>query len=168
VPDTLVVPRDPVLVRLRGVVLLRRVVDEEDVRQRLEPVRVLPRHVDGERVVVADVDADRLTALAVEDDDAGRPPEADEEVVLATVVVVEATDHTLARERHVRLARGLRQQAVAADLDEPAPLVLDPAQRDQEDALDPPVGGPPPGSEALPPIRLNRPVDTSGDRPVTL
>ena len=73
---------------------------------------------------------------AVEHDDACRPLQAGEEVVLAALVVVEAADHAAARERDVRLHRGPRQDAVAAELAEPAALVLEPPQRDPLDPLD--------------------------------
>ena len=74
--------------------------------------------------------------VAVEDDDARRPLQADEEVVLSALVVVEPADRAAARERDVRLPRRLRQQALAAQLDEPAALVLEPLQRDAEQAVD--------------------------------
>ena len=53
--DALVVPRDAVLVRVRGVVLVRDEIREERVRQRLVPVRVHAGHVDRDGIVVADV-----------------------------------------------------------------------------------------------------------------
>ena len=70
--------------------------------------------------------------VAVEHDDARCPLDADEEVVLAALVVVQAADRAGAREGQVRLPRRLRQQALAPELDEPAALVLEAAQRDAE------------------------------------
>ena len=91
------------LVRIGRVVLLGDVVAEEEIGERLEAVRVVARDVDGDRVVVADVLGERLAGLAVEDDDARHALQADEEVVLAALVVVEAADHAAAREGDVRL-----------------------------------------------------------------
>ena len=74
--------------------------------------------------------------LAVEHDDARRALEADEQVVLPALVVVQPADDAAAREGDVRLARRLRQQALAAQLDEPAALVLEPLQREPEQPVD--------------------------------
>ena len=74
--------------------------------------------------------------LAVEHDDARRALQADEEVVLAALVVVEAANDALTGEGDVRLPRRLRQQALAAELREPAALVLEEPQRDAEQAVD--------------------------------
>src|SRR5207244_7406641 len=93
-------------------------------------------NVDGDRIVVADVLGERLAALEVEDDDPSRALDADEEVVLAPLVVVETADHALSRERDVRLPHPLLDPARAVDLDEPATLVLEPPERDPADALD--------------------------------
>ena len=78
----------------------------------------------------------RLAGAAVEHDDARHPLQADEEIVLAALVVVEAADHALAREGDVRLPRRLRQEALAPELREPAALVLEEPQRDPDQALD--------------------------------
>ena len=61
------------------------------------------------------------------------PCEADEEIVLAALVVVQAADHALARERDVRLAHRLRQLRRAHQLHEPAALVVVALQRDARD-----------------------------------
>ena len=66
-------PGDAVLVRIRRVVLLRHVVDEQQIGERLEAVRVAAGDVEGDRVLVADVLGVGLTALAIEHDDARRP-----------------------------------------------------------------------------------------------
>jgi hypothetical protein len=121
---------------MRRVVLLGDVVTEEDVGERLEPVGVVAGHVDGHGIVVADVAGPRLAALAVEHDDARRSAQAREEVVLVALVVVEAADDALPRERDVRLAGRLRKGAVSAQLDEPAPLVGDVPERDDLDPVD--------------------------------
>src|SRR5581483_1484698 len=135
VADARVVPRDPVLVRLGGVVLLRHVIEEQAVGQRLVSVRMAARDVDADEVLVADVLGERLTAIAVHDDDAGRPLKADEEVVLAALVVVEAADDALPRADEIRLPDRLRELRRAHDLAEPAPLVVEAAQRDPTDAV---------------------------------
>ena len=73
---------------------------------------------------------------AVEHDDAYRPLETDEEVVLAALVVVEAADHALPRVGEVHLADRLRERARARELAEPAALVGMPLERDAAQALD--------------------------------
>ena len=118
------------------VVLLRHVVGEEDVGQRLEPVRVASRDVERDGIVVADVLGERLAAASVEDDDPGLAGDAVEEVVLAALVVVEAADHALPRERDVRLAGRLRQQRLAPHLHDPAARVLVHQGRQADDPLD--------------------------------
>ena len=118
------------------VVLLGDVVTEEQIGERLEAVRVQAGDVDRDRVVVADVLGEGLAGRSVEHDDARRSLQAGEEVVLAALVVVKAADDALARERDVRLARRLRQQALAPELHEPAALVLEQAQRDADQAFD--------------------------------
>jgi hypothetical protein len=67
------------------------VVTEEEIGERLEAVGAPAGNVDGDRVVVADVLAERLAGLEVEHDDASRPLEAREDIVLAALVVVQAT-----------------------------------------------------------------------------
>ena len=104
------------LVRVGRVVLLGDEVAEEAVGERLVAVRVAARDVDRDRVVVADVLGERLARLAVEHDDAHHALQADEEVVLAALVVVQPADHALARAREVRLAHRLRQRARAHQL----------------------------------------------------
>ena len=86
--------------------IARDVVTEEQVGERLEAVRVDAGDVDRDRVLVADVLSERLAGRAVEDDDARRSLEAREQVVLAALVVVQAADRPLARERDVRLHVG--------------------------------------------------------------
>ena len=88
-------PSRSLLVRIRRVVLLRHVVTEEEIGERLEAVGVPSRDVDRDRILVTDVLGERLAALAVEHDDACRPLQADEQVVLAALVVVEAANHAL-------------------------------------------------------------------------
>ena len=67
--DALVVPRDAVLVRVRRVVFLGDEIREQAVGERLVAVRVDARDVDGDRIVVSDVLAERLPRLAIECDD---------------------------------------------------------------------------------------------------
>ena len=55
----------------------------------LEAVSVTARDIDGDGIVVTDVLRERLSALAVEDDDAGRALQARKQVVLASLVIVE-------------------------------------------------------------------------------
>ncbi len=131
-----VVPGDPVLVGIGRIVLLGDVIDEQKVGQRLESVCMAPRDVQRDRVLVTDVLGERRPRRSVENDHARRPLKAREQVVLATLVVVEASDHAPAGERDVRLHRRARQQALAPKLAEPAPPVLIPTQRDPLDPLD--------------------------------
>src|SRR4051812_25628275 len=112
------------LVRRRGVVFLGDEVAEQAVGQGLETVRAATGDVDGDRVVVPDVLGERLPALAVEHDDAHRPREADEQIVLPLLVEVQAADDTGAGPREIRLADRLRQRAHTCELGEPAALVL--------------------------------------------
>ena len=70
---------------------------------------------------------------AVEDHDAHAALQADEEVVLAALVVVEAADHAALRPREIRLPDRRRQSAAAGELAEPAALVLVPAEREELD-----------------------------------
>ena len=133
VDDARVVPRDAVLVRVSRVVLLRDEVTEEAVGERLVPVRVDARHVDRDRVVLADVLGERLAGLAVEHDDAHHALEAEEEVVLSALVVVQRANHTLPRPSEIRLAHGLRQRARPHQLHEEPALVVETAQRNARD-----------------------------------
>lgn len=71
-------------------------------------MRVHTWDVDRDRVFVADVFCERLGRLAVQHDDAHHPLHAREEIVLAALVVVEATDGPLAREDEIGLAHRLR------------------------------------------------------------
>ena len=84
------------LVGIGRVVLLGDVVEHEDVRQRLEAVREVPRDVDGGKAVVTDVLGEGLARVTVECDDACLALEADEEVVLPALVVVKATNRPFA------------------------------------------------------------------------
>ena len=95
------------LVRIVRVVLLRHVVAEQEIGERLEAVCVTAGDVDRDRVLVADVLGERLARVTVEDDDPRRALQAGEEVVLAAHVVVEPADHPRTRERDVRLPRRL-------------------------------------------------------------
>ncbi len=124
------------LVRVGRVVFLGHVVTEEEIRQGFEAVGVMPRDVDRDQVVVADVLREGLAGLAIEHHNAGGPLQAREEVVLAALVIVQTANHALAREREVRLHGALGQAAVPAELAEPAPLVLEAAKRDDLDARD--------------------------------
>ncbi len=153
--DARVGPANALLVRVRGVVLLGDVVTEEEIGQRLEAVRVAAGDVDRDRVVVADVLGVRLAALPVEHDDARHPLQADEEVILAALVVMETPEDALAREREVGLSRLLRQQRLAPDLREPAALVLETAQRDPKQAVD--------HASLLTPVRwIRAPISSEG------
>ena len=134
--DARIGPAESLLVGVRRVVLLGHVVTEEEIGERLEAVSVASWDVDRHRILVADVLGERLAGLPVEHDDACHPLQADEEIVLATLVVVEAPNHALARERDVRLPRRLRQHALAPELHEPAALVLEALQRDPQQAID--------------------------------
>src|SRR5262245_39127643 len=124
------------LIRIRRVVLLGDVVAEDEIGERLEAVRVAAGDVEGNRVLVPDVLGERLPGLAVEHDDASSAAQTAEEVGLAALVVVEAADHARAREGDVRLPGRLRQCALAANLHQPAALVLEAAQREADDPLD--------------------------------
>src|SRR5205814_2199642 len=107
----------------------------EDVGEGLEAVCERALDVDRRRVGVADVSGERLAAPGVEHDDARGALEADEEIVLAALVVVQPPDDAPAREREVRLPDRLRQLAVSVDLGQPAAFVLEPAERNLDDAL---------------------------------
>ena len=124
------------LVRVVRVVLLGHVVEEEAVGERLVPVGVRPWDVDRDRVLVADVLAEGLAGLRIEHDDPHHALQADEEIVLAALVVVEPPDHALTRVRQVRLLHRLRQRRGAHELHEPAALVVEALQRDAAEALD--------------------------------
>ena len=124
------------LVGILGVVLLGHVVEEEAVRQRLVAVRVDARDVDADGIVVADVLGERLAALPVEHDDAHHPVHAQEEIVLPALVEVQPAHDPASRRDEVGLAERLRERPGAHQLREPAPLVLEPPERDPEDALD--------------------------------
>jgi hypothetical protein len=136
VADPGIVPGDAMLVRVTRVVLLGHVVAEQDVRERFVAVREAAGNVDGNRVLVADVVGERLIRREIEHDDAGHPAEAGEEVVLAALVVVQGADYALPREDDVGLPCLLRQPALAPQLDEPAALVLEAAQRNALYGLD--------------------------------
>lgn len=101
--DARIVPRDGVLVGILHVVLLAHVVAEEHIRQGFVAMREEPGNVDGHRVVVPDVDRERLAALPVEEYDARPSGQAGEKVVLTPLVVMQALDDSPAREGHVRL-----------------------------------------------------------------
>ncbi len=113
-------------------------VTEEDVGERLVAVREPARDPDRDRIVVADVDAHRLAAVAVEDDDTRRSGEAREEVGLAALVIVEPANYAGPREGDVGLAGRGGESAVAAELIDPAALVAVQLERDQLDAVDHP------------------------------
>src|SRR5581483_535788 len=134
--DALVVPGDAVLVRPVAVVLLRDEAHERAVRARLVAVCVDARHVDRDRVVVAAVLAERLAARTVEHDDAHRPGEADEHVVLAALVEMQASNDALARVGEVRLHERLRERARTSELAEPSTLVLVAHQLDTPQTVD--------------------------------
>src|SRR3954468_8629524 len=117
-PDTRVAPTDALFVRLRSVVLLRDEVGEESIGQRLVAVSVAAGDVDRNRVVVTDVFRERLPGRSIEHHHAHYPGETDEEIVLAALVIVEATDHTAAGSREVQLPDRLRQGARTGGLGE--------------------------------------------------
>ena len=117
-----------VLVGRGGVVLLGDEVAEDTVGECLVPVGACTGNVDRDRVLLADVLGEPLTRLAVEDDDAHHPGEADEEVVLAALVVMEAANHAGTRLRKVHLPDRLRKVARTDQLGEPATLVLVPRE----------------------------------------
>src|SRR3989442_7722987 len=77
----------------------------------------------------------KASPVSVERDDACTALQADEQIVLATLVVVQPTDRSLPREGDVRLADGLGQAAGPGNLRQPPPLVLETLQRDQARAL---------------------------------
>ena len=97
------------LVGIGRVVLLGDVIEEQTVGQRLVAVRVRAGDIQRDRIVVADVLAEGLPALAVEHDDAHHPVNAGEEVVLPALVIMQRADHALAREHEIRLPHRLRQ-----------------------------------------------------------
>ena len=66
--DARVVPGNRLLVGVEVVVLGGHVVAEENVRERLEAVRVPARNVDRPGISVADVLGERLVGLEIEDD----------------------------------------------------------------------------------------------------
>jgi hypothetical protein len=100
------------------------VVEHQNVRQRLEAVREVAGHVDRGEIAVADVLAERLAGVAVERDHSSQPLQADEEIALP-LVVMEAANRPLTRERHVRLAQRFRQASCPCNLGEPAALVVE-------------------------------------------
>jgi len=124
-----------VLVGVFRVVLLGHVVTKQKVGDRLEAVRIATGDVDADGVVAADVLAERLAALEIEDNDPSRSLQADEEIVLAALVVVQAPDHAPPRERDIRLPHRPVEPARPVDLDEPTTLVLEPPQRDPAHAF---------------------------------
>src|SRR5262249_37619310 len=88
------------------------------------------------RVVVSDVDRERLAAVAIQDDNAHHSPKAGKEVALAPLVVVQPTDDALPGPDEVRLPDLVRQGRRAHQLHEPAPLVFVPPERKHLDPLD--------------------------------
>ena len=130
---TRVVPGNLVLVRIGWVVLLRDVVAEEQIGQSLEPVCVPAGNPNGDGVVVADVDREGLARRPVEHHHTRQAPKAGEQIVLPALVVVQPADHTLPREREVRLLDRLGQLRRADELGEPAALVLVARQREAPD-----------------------------------
>src|SRR5207302_711402 len=64
------------------------------------------------------------------------PLQTAEEIVLATLVKMQAADHAPPREGEVGLCRALRQQGIASQLHHPPALVLEASKRNQPDALD--------------------------------
>ena len=121
------------LVGIRRVVFLGDEIREQAVGERLVAVRMDARDVDGDRVVVSDVLAERLPRLAIEHDDAHHPLEADEEVVLAALVEMQPADHAAARAGQVRLLDRLRQRARPDQLHEPASFVFVLRKREARD-----------------------------------
>jgi len=93
--DARVVPRDLMLVGIGWVVLLCDVVAEEKIGERFESVGVATRNPNRHWVVVADVDREGLSALAIEHYDPSNALEAREQVVLTALMKMEPTDHAL-------------------------------------------------------------------------
>src|SRR5207249_307002 len=77
-----------------------------------------------------------LSRVAIEDDDAGTPSQAGEEIRLTALVVVEPADDAGSREREVRLSHPGWKRTVPAELAEPAAVVLERVEREPEDAVD--------------------------------
>src|SRR5262249_28012987 len=95
-------------------------------------------NVDRDRILVADVLVKRLAGRAVEHDDANHSGEAEEEIVLAALVVVEATNDAATGAREVQLPDRLRQSARAGELREPAAVVRVAREREPAAPFDPP------------------------------
>ena len=74
------------LVRVGGIVLRRDVVAEQQIRQRLEPVGMVPRNVESHGIVLADVGREDLAAPSVQDHHPCHPRQAREEIVLPALV----------------------------------------------------------------------------------
>ena len=142
-------------------------VTEDEIGEGLEAVCIPSWDVDRDRILITDVLGERLAALAVEHDDACRPLHTDEQVVLAALVVVETTNHASAGKRDVRLRRALRQRALAPELHEPTPLVLEALERDPQQSLDHgstlftpvrPISAPISGSDSCVPASSHQPL----------
>src|SRR4029079_840972 len=95
-----------------------------------------PRDEHVHTIVVADVDSERLARLSIQDDNSDHSGQAREEVALSPLVIVEPTNHALAREDEVRLLNRLRQVRRAHQLHEPPTLVLMHPQGVHLDAVD--------------------------------
>src|SRR5712691_3863885 len=93
-------------------------------------------NVQRDLVRVADVLRERLARVSVKDDDARCALQADEQVVLAALVVVQPADHAAPREGDVGLARRLGEERLAPQLHQPAALVLETPERNAQDPFD--------------------------------
>ena len=118
-----IIPGHIVLIWLGRVIFIGDVVAEDDIRERLEPMCMAARNIDSEGVLFPDVLAEDVTGLAVQDDDARHAGETSEEIILASLVVMETTNYATPRRRDVRLNHAARQPAIAADLKQPSALV---------------------------------------------
>ncbi len=83
------------LVGIGRVIFLGDVVAKEKIRERLESVGVATRNPNRHRIVVANVDRERLSALAIKHHNPSNAAEAREQVVLTALVKMEPADHAL-------------------------------------------------------------------------
>jgi hypothetical protein len=80
-------------------------------------MRVVSGDVHAHRIALSDVGREDVAALAIQHDDPSCSDETSEKVILAPLVVVEATDDTAAREGNVCLDRPRSEDALAAHLE---------------------------------------------------
>src|SRR5690242_1247153 len=84
---------------------------------------------DGCEVAVTDVLAESVARVAVECHDARPAGEADEEIALATQVIVQAADGARTRLGHVGLPNRIRELALPRDFGKPPALVVETTKR---------------------------------------